>query len=478
MSYRDEAPGTEGLERYPGFMLLRPGFAHSSHVLTGDKGITVFRIYPEFQQGTELRQRIDASSNNFTNWMRFEKVIRKAGVSDKFTCCTRVKGKDWRYKSPIDRFVADMRKAIEQPAAHSIPLEWAQWKQKLPNVEFAGLLQGMMIESGKRKFAGADGRIRPLHPCVLIITRTAREELEKLCNTEIPNYTGNPEDHAARFASGDIVSCAAGKPVAFVFVPKIGHTIPHYEVSVANMQPFPIPPQMVASEWQPWDNLLNFLTEAEQMDLLIKHYPPEAVDRVFHGTDMHEMLPQGIRGKWQEYLRKIGFAQAPGYPQAPQGAVPSYLPTGYPQAPAAAPVYPPPVAPYAPSQAPVPPQAPPVAPAEVQPYVPGQPAAHSGVPVAAPAAPAAMPWNGQSQFGNVDFGGGPVTEAPGPVTSPVVPAVPPQAFNQAAPAPVQPVGDPAADASRVMDVRARLANAQAKAAAAAVPQQPPQPPKA
>jgi hypothetical protein len=298
MSYRDDVPRGDGMGRYPGFHLTLPEAKHSTFK-PGEKGKTLFRAFPEVQNGVEMPYRAGPDPYNFTYWMRAEKMVRSMGTSTKFTAFTRVKGKDRNYIGPIEKFCYTLTKVFKDTPA-LVPPSWLNWKLNkgaLPRVEAAGLLQGMLFENSGKEYKGEDGRYKPLFPVILTIAKTAREQLEILCNTEVPGYTGAPDDYNKRFSCGDFISCAGGKLLQLTLVPASGLSFAHYTVSITSKQ-IPLKPELVAQNFKPWDQLLKFLTVEEQLSLLIQEFPPEAIDFVFGQGEWASMLGSGIIGKW------------------------------------------------------------------------------------------------------------------------------------------------------------------------------------
>ena len=333
MGYKDEAPRQDGLERFSGVMITQVGCQHRTHVAAGQKGRSVFRIFPDMENGNILPQRLSADPFDFSSWIKQENAVRMAGVNDKFTCLTRVKGASRRDPSPIERFLQAMRKALTDTPT-LFPEGWKHWigkdKAELPRVDQAGFLQGALLENAGKVCAGPDGRAQAQKPVLFLLTKTAREGLENLCNSEVPGYKGNPEDYTARFACGDLVSPAGGRPIVLTFVPDSSTTKTHYDVTV-DARPVPFKVETVKKFWKPWNEIFYFMTEQEQIALLCKYYPAIAVDWVFGATPQAKYFPEGVRGAFAASKHQ---AQA-----APLGR--TYTPATRPavSAPPATPVY-------------------------------------------------------------------------------------------------------------------------------------------
>jgi hypothetical protein len=313
------------LERFAGFLLLKTNVPHQVYAPRGEKGRALFRILPEIREGAELPWRMTADPCDFSGWIKAEKMIRMAGANNKFTALCRVKGQDNRYAGPIQRFVDTLYRAFKE-APTSLPPEWARWKDKsgaLPGIEYVGLIQCMLFENGgyvhKDKVTG---KYKPVSPVVYILPKTARMSLETLCNVEVDGYTGSADDYNQRYKVGDPCGTKDGRLMQLVYYPGSGTTLSHYEAAV--VQPCPISPEM-AKAYKPWGDILNYLTEEEQMELLVNHFPPEAVDFVFGQTKLADMLPKNVRGKWMSRVQ-VGnpYGQYPPQQQLPPGYYPPH----------------------------------------------------------------------------------------------------------------------------------------------------------
>jgi hypothetical protein len=492
MAYRDKIPAGGGLDGLPGFHVVLPGNAHRTQFLSWDKGKTVFRIYPAIANGREFPWREDSRPSSFSDWIDCYKFVKMMGVNDKFTCFVNVKGKagDATHIGPIEKFSNSMINAIKTNA-RAFDQEWEWWVKgvqnsgrniKIPKVEMWGFVQGALYECGEKVFMDATRtRAEPQHPSLLCLTKSARIGLEMLCNEEVPGFNGNPEDFNARYTCGDFLGCQAGKLVQFVKNPGGQNERPHYDVSLLPF-PAPIPLEVVAAEWKPWDQLLHLLTEDEQMGLLVAHFPPEPLDYAFKGTPWHGFLPPSTQGAYDRLLasrnQMPGAAQPQGYQTShpsghaapPTGAA---VPAGTPTAGTVSPATPPPAgaavpATGAPSNLPPPPQVAGTAGNNpygnavfAQPPSPAQPQAQPQV-APPPAQPNSQPAAAPNPYAGANFNAPASTPAPAPPPSEVhVPTTPADAGQTPAAAPGQPVGD--ASQSNMANARDRLLNAQAKA---------------
>jgi len=318
-SYASTVPSAGGLERFSGFTLLKEGAPHQVHAPRGEKGRALIRVLPEIRENAEMPWRMTSDRCDFSNWIRAEKLIRMAGVNNKFTAFCRVLGKDRKYAGPIQRFADTMYNAIKNSPT-SLPPEWIRWKDKqgaLPGVEYVGLLQVMLFENAG--FVNRDnvtGKYKPVTPVLFVMPKSARMAVEALCDTEVDGFAGNSDDFSSRYKIGDPCSTSAGRMLQCVYVPQNGAMLSHY--AVTPLQAVPIPFELAKKSFRPWDDVLNYLTEEQQMELLIDHFPPEAVDYVFGQTVMADLMPKVVRGKWLARMnQRAGFA-AYGQPQQPQ----------------------------------------------------------------------------------------------------------------------------------------------------------------
>jgi hypothetical protein len=276
-------------------------------------------VLPEVRENAEMPWRMTSDRCDFSNWIRAEKLIRMAGVNNKFTAFCRVLGKDRKYAGPIQRFADTMYNAIKNSPT-SLPGEWVRWKDKqgaLPGVEFVGLVQAMLFENaGFVHKDNVTGKYKPITPVLFVMPKSARMAVETLCDTEVDGFAGNADDFNHRYKIGDPCGTKEGRMLQFVYVPQNGAMLSHY--AVTPLQAVPIPFEVAKKNFWPWDNVLNYLTEEQQMELLVDHFPPESVDYVFGQTALAELMPKAVRGKWMARLQQRQNFAAYGQPQQPQ----------------------------------------------------------------------------------------------------------------------------------------------------------------
>jgi hypothetical protein len=324
MAYNDDVPSGQGLDGLPGFFIRKSGFPHSTQFLNFSSP-TIFRIQPEINEhGQEVPWRLGTGQGEFSNWIKGARIATKMGVNGRFTCLANVLGRPARELGPIDVFASSIQKAVERNP-RAFPEEWSEWVkynmksgQKIVVPEYFALVQGLLFSHGGKTFQDKQGRPEPKHPTILCLKTSARFKLQDLCNVERPGFDGNPEDYNKRFPIGDCFSLSGGKLIKFMPVPDDGMTRSHYDIELLNtVVPLPL---AVAKEWTPWDQLLQLLTEEEQVQLLVAHFPPEVIDFALGKGQYARYLPEGIRGSFDRSRVPAPQAQpygAPGYAPAP-----------------------------------------------------------------------------------------------------------------------------------------------------------------
>ncbi len=493
MSLASSIPQREGAQRFKNWYIGAKGIPHSFHRLSGEKGETIVRVIPEVQNGQELPMRLKAGDNELSSFLCVEQGVSFLGLGERFACLTRVKdavnGSYEQQGGPVEKFVRTMRKALKdnkplfsQAGFH----EWLGWMDNrgpLTRIEDYGFVQGALFANGKQKYLSPDQRnYKPLCPIVLQLGQSAWQAMLASCNEEVLNYAGHPEDYNSRYIAGDLISSGGGKLLYFNYHPGSNTSFPSYSMRIGEQVPFA--PQVIANWWRPWDQVLNFLTAKEQFNLLLNHFPAEALDYVFAGTPYYVYMPDDKKGCWQRAMMprqymppQTGGMPGPGqlYPQGPQGQMPGqpFAPPGQPPAPQ----YPPQVPQQFQPPMPQAPQAgypPPGAPVSYGPPTPSgvpapaftppaNPTPSFGVPPAAPAMPSVsgmgIDLSGGSGSGDESAGvppGGQVPTTgpsvqmsgpqpafpayPGAPVGPAAPYQPPQAPapQYQAPAPYQP----------------------------------------
>jgi len=312
MSYKDEAQSVTGvgLEKFPGFLLLRPTSGFHAYMPRGKQGKTVLRVVPEVDdKGAVVPWRLSSAPCDFSGWMRVEKLVRLAGISEKFTVFCRVAGKDLRFQGPVERFVSGLRNRIKK---RLVPPEWITWvapQGPLPNVEMSGVLQVIMLECGGRICKSAAGRPGD-YPALLVVPKSGRSAIEVLCNAGVQGYTGLPNDFNSRYVGGSICDPATGRSMIMDYHEAGEGRLPGYTVSLSS-NVIKLSPEFVVKNRKPWEEVLNFLSIEEQMTLLCNHFPLEAVAMIFDHGEWASLLPKNAKGTWDKASAGTPAVQTP-----------------------------------------------------------------------------------------------------------------------------------------------------------------------
>ena len=450
-----------GLDGSAGFLIRADGMPHRTVMPSWEKE-TQFRVFPAPKDGGGWHPiRRTSEDNDFGPSVWSEPVARRLGVFEQFTFISRIPGREG--ESPAERFCNTLIQMIDEKP-RDVPEEWIMWPKgsrgqaaKLAKVRNCVFFQGMEIMRQGKMLINSAGQPAPKFPALLMGSISLQIFFEQLGNKRVEGTQLPPAslveaaktDENARqqldqafssaFALGDWCSLEGGR-ILRIFQAPPGDSFqrPHYAIQPSEALPLQgIAPQVQAS-WRPWESLLRYLTAEEQVQILCKAFPPEAVDFVFGRTELEAALPKSVQGAWRAW--KSGQnAWTPGMAQGGTGApAPAGPPSAHPAV----------------TLAPAPTTA---APAAVPP-----PAAAPAAPAPAPAGPpAAAP---TAQAGGVQFdlsGGG---EVPGGEEEPSVMAG--GAFGQTPPAFSAPVGSAPPGATPVAQDGAAAAPAGTPATAA------------
>lgn len=323
MRYSDVVTPGGGLDGLSGFHMKNAECSHSTHFPQWENGPTVLRAYPAVENGEILPMRYSEQAGQFTPWFVAVRMVKMCGVNDKFTCLTHVKGRPLGERGPIDYFASEIHKAVGKKSKNyrDYPQEWRDWTEgekgkgaKLALPDRFGLVQGMLFENGKKKYM-KEGRPDPLHPVLFCCPNSARYRIERLADTEVEGYNGHPEDWPNRFKIGDVISPEHGRPLQLYHVPASDENFARYGVKVMD-HPIPIPAELIKAEWRLWEELLVFLNEEEQMELLLRSFPAPPLDFVFTGSKWEELLPDKVKGAHKAQQTAVpGWQQPGGQPQ-------------------------------------------------------------------------------------------------------------------------------------------------------------------
>lgn len=523
-NFGDSAQTKHGLERFGSTYITKPGQKHIVEK-PGEKGPTTIRIFPMVDaNGNILPMRNEQlpgkglADNDFYAWIVNLPLVDFAGVNGKFTAFTCVAGQNpLTFKGPLELFLRTMNTALKNNALQ-FPPEWRGWRKEkndsgprgesspIPFPDIRGLVQGAIYENQGKAFTNkVNGMPEPQQPSLLLLKSTAVGALCTLANsrhqvmqgTEVVDVTQGTPDQVFKY--NRMIDPDYGYAVKFKFRPAnatpgmlSGYDAepdidpyardPHTGQQKPGIRVIPFDHNTIKQNWVQWGDLLLFLTEQEQVNLLCTHYPAEAVDYALRTTPFYDLVPAAVKGKWDSIGKNVVAGGAwPTAPQAPAMAPGAQAPL--PQMPAvSAPAGQPPIpagwvpapgcrfafvnnnwiqepipAPVAPVAPPPPPAAPAMPPPPPAGYVPQPPA-----PSAAPAAP--QPHWSQPTVPAGQFP--PVNTMPAAPAAPVLPPPPPVVPPVMPPPPVAGAQAPAAPNAAAEAMRQRLAAASAAAAAA------------
>jgi len=310
MSYVDEVPTGQGLDGLAGFRIKKPGVPHSTTVLSFGNP-TVFRIFPEMTKDKqEVPWRLSARTGDFSGWIKGVRLASKMGVLDRFTCFAAPKGRRSNEFGPIDFFYKNIFEAVDQDP-RSFPREWEDWLKytksagsKLSRPEIYALVQCAVYEhGGKKNYNVQTRKWEPKHPVILAMKKSARIALENLGNTDRSDWKGNPDDINGRYLLGDIVSLGGGSLVRVAPVADDGKVRAHYDVENMGSK-IPLDANTAFENWWPWEDILEFLTEEEQIANLERCFPPAAVDYALSNTPYRESVSSEVRGAFSNSMKK------------------------------------------------------------------------------------------------------------------------------------------------------------------------------
>lgn len=439
-----------GLDGSAGFLVRADGMPHRTVMPSWEKE-SQFRAFPAPNEGGGWSPfRLSSEDNDFSLAVWSEPVTRRLGVFEQFTFITRIPGAQG--EAPAERFCNALLQMIDEKP-REVPEDWIMWPRgsrgqaaKLTKVRNCIFLQGMEImRQGKMLVDGA-GQLAPKYPALLMGSISLQIYFEQLANKRVEGMAVPPaslieaaktdenvrrqldQAFAAAFAIGDWCSLEGGR-IMRIFQAPPGDSFqrPHYAIQMGEVLPIQGIEAAVRSYWRPWDQLLRYHTAEEQVQLLCKAFPPEAVDFVFGRTDLEAALPKSVQGAWRTWKSSQG-AWAPG------------IQPGMAQAGASAPVGPPSAQPYGQLPSAGAPAAAAAAAAQpAQPAQPAPPAPAVAPPNVAPSAQGAPTAAAPTvQVGGMQFnlsGGGNVPEEPD-----APPVMGSGAFAQTPPAFSAPVG--------------------------------------
>lgn len=385
MGYKQQVT-RPGLDGSAGFLIKRREYAHRTTMPSWEHE-TQFRIFPAPKEGGgfhPMRESVD--DNDFGPAVWAETVVRRLGVMEQFTYPVRIPGligddPTTLLTQALLSLINDKKKELAQRGF----ADWLDWptggkgrSARLTKPQDAIFWQGATIMARGKPFVNKAGQVAPQFPSLLMGTVSLRMGFEQMGNARICDANGNPvyngptpesiggDDDAARasrdaiyaqmFQLGDWCSIEHGRIMRIFQAPATsgGFDKPHYAIVPGDEFSLAGAEDLVRRNWVPWDQLLWYHTAEEQVQMLCRAFPPEAVDYALNGSPYTDLLPQHVKGAWRNQQMPAqqwqGTGQAPQPQQAPQLAAPApAAPTPAPQ-----PQLPPAPMPAAPAPAPQP----------------------------------------------------------------------------------------------------------------------------
>jgi hypothetical protein len=349
-----------GKAEMPGMFLLRDDCGLGIEFL-GEKGPTVFRAFPSFSSsGVEMPGRLSKddgrggqmyADGDFSPWIYPEFGVKFAGASGRFTALTRTPGGADADVTPFKHFFRTLYRDIDNDVKNGtgrFPTAWYPWIHKgkgavgtaqgaLARPGWLGFMQGVCYENRGKVYTNRAGQAEPKAPCVIMLALTAVNAVEAALKAKINGIV--TASRVEDFVIQDPVSCAAGRVMRFMLNPATGQQFANYSVNME--QSCPISADLARSMWKPWDQVLRFMTEEEQISTLCQHFDAAAIDYTFRTSPFYHLLPVEVKGAWDRNNGRVTVAPAPC------GGGGSNSPMVVPQ------VNPAPAQPYVPSTAPV-----------------------------------------------------------------------------------------------------------------------------
>lgn len=366
-SLNDTAQVKDGLERFGNVYVTKPGSRHTVEK-PGSKGSTIFRIYPFVDKSnpsapaimplrnTNTPQKGYGDNELFASIIRLP-VMDYAGVNGKFTAITSVFGQDLNFKGPLETFVKTMNSNLKA-TPQKFPVEWRAWYKErskdgddkmgdsspIPFPDVRGFVQGELYANNGKTFKSKgtntpDPRKPVLlmlkHSATLALLAKANEHRKTLVNGAIVDIKEGDFDQVFQF--NRMVDPTYGYAMVFDYHKGGNGLLSHYEVNpeqdphrrdaatgavVGGCNVVAIDPVEVVNNFTPWGELIHFMTEKEQVQLLLQHYPPAAVDFALRSSQFYDLVPAEAKGKWDEVAKQV-LSGAPWQPQlAAPGAAP------------------------------------------------------------------------------------------------------------------------------------------------------------
>lgn len=351
MSYKQQVT-RPGLDGSAGFMVKRPGQPHRT-TMPSWKEETQFRVFPRPKpDGGFFPIRASTDDDDFGEAVWAEQVVRRLGVIEQFTYPVRIPGMQGESPTVILTnalltLIKDKKKELAQRGF----ADWIDWPEggtgraaRLTKPQDSIFWQGATVMARGKVFTNKAGQPAPQFPSMLMGTVSLRMGFEKIGNARSvdqagqPTYNGPTPDsiggddenarrqrdqiYAAMYQIGDWCSIEHGRILRIFQAPPStdGFDKPHYAIVPGNEFSLAGAEELVRKNWVPWDQLIWYHSAEEQVKLLCRAFPPEAVDYALNGTPYTDLLPANVKNAWRN--QQASASQWPGYgpgtAQAPQ----------------------------------------------------------------------------------------------------------------------------------------------------------------
>lgn len=315
---------------------------------------TTVRFLPAInpENGTEWdAYRLSDADNDFGDWIRTYPAVRNIGNTSKCTYLLYDPA-DTRYdpaNNPTIIFHRNIRAAIKagQGQGHWLPMmEGSQDRgADLPEPSEITMAQCFLYQHDSKLHSPARGSALDDKQPVLEMSVSAKYALFDRLNERTPNYSGPADDYGAMFTFGDIVSLDKGAYVRFCQEGSVENNTPQrepqrpgmsrrdsgdrrgrkpstyqctivdqfagYSAELTNFDEF------LRARWKPWDSILNFLSDAEQVREIAKRFPADMVAYAFR--DQHcGLVPDYV---WAANRGRVTTGYEPAHGVASGGPV-------------------------------------------------------------------------------------------------------------------------------------------------------------
>lgn len=367
MGYKQQVT-RPGLDGSAGFLVRRPGQPHRTTMPSWDHE-TQFRVFPRPKpDGGFFPIRASTDDDDFGEAVWAEQVVKRLGVQEQFTYPVRIPGLQGDPPTTILAqallaLIKDKKKELFQRGFG----DWLDWPEggkgrsaRLSKPQDAIFWQGATIMARGKVFQNKAGQPAPQFPSLLMGTVSLRMGFEKIGNARIVDQAGNPtyngpapesiggdgEDarrqrdaiYAAMYQLGDWCSIEHGRVMRIYQAPPStdGFDKPHYAIVPGDEFSLTGAEELVRKNWVPWEDLIWYHSAEEQVQLLCRAFPPEAVDYALNGSPYTDLLPANVKNAWRN--QQTPAASWPGYgpgqaqaPQAQQMQWPQGQPAAAPQ---------------------------------------------------------------------------------------------------------------------------------------------------